>query len=96
VGEWQPILWIKNIQGKFLASETLIQNYPSNGWWSSLESADLDNDGDLDLIVGNYGKNNQLKPSLQTPVSLAYADFDQNEAIDPFVNYYVQGKLIHW
>jgi hypothetical protein len=25
VGEWQPILWIKNIQGKFLASETLIQ-----------------------------------------------------------------------
>lgn len=92
VGEWQPILWIKNIQGKFLASETLIQNYPSNGWWSSLESADLDNDGDLDLIVGNYGKNNQLKPSLQTPVSLTYADFDQNEAIDPFVNYYVQGK----
>ncbi|MDI9864149.1 VCBS repeat-containing protein [Flectobacillus sp. DC10W] len=92
VGEWQPILWIKNIQGKFLASETLLQNYPSNGWWSSLESADLDNDGDLDLIVGNYGKNNQLKPSPQTPVTIKYADFDQNEALDPFVNYYVQGK----
>jgi len=92
VGEWQPILWIKNTNGKFLSSELLLSNYPSIGWWSSLESADLDNDGDLDLVVGNYGKNNQLKPSLQTPVSLTYADFDQNEAIDPFVNYYVQGK----
>lgn len=54
-----------------------------SGWWSSLEQADMDGDGDLDLIAGNFGLNSQLKASEEFPLKLYSADFDQNGSIDP-------------
>ncbi|MEA5425731.1 VCBS repeat-containing protein [Arcicella lustrica] len=91
-GDWQAItVWINN-KGTFVQDVSAIVGEELKGWWNTMELADLDNDGDLDVIMGNYGLNNQLKPSDKEPVSLVYGDFDQNEAIDPFLCYYVQGK----
>lgn len=54
-----------------------------SGWWNSLKQADMDADGDLDLIAGNFGLNSQLKASEEFPLKLYAADFDQNGSIDP-------------
>lgn len=54
-----------------------------SGWWNSLKQADMDGDGDLDLIAGNFGLNSQLKASEKFPLRLYAADFDQNGSIDP-------------
>jgi hypothetical protein len=63
-----------------------------SGWWNTLELADIDNDGDKDIIAGNWGLNSQLRATAQEPASMHYADIDNNGSIDPFMCYYIQGK----
>jgi hypothetical protein len=63
-----------------------------SGWWNTIELYDIDNDGDKDIIAGNWGLNSQMKASPQEPATIHYADVDQNGSIDPFMCYYIQGK----
>jgi hypothetical protein len=105
VGEWmRPTIFIndgKKLQidttNYWLASSTEPQtsNFKPQtytGWWNTIELADLDNDGDTDLILGNWGLNSQLKCSPSEPLAMIYNDFDNNGSIDPFLCCYVQGK----
>jgi hypothetical protein len=63
----------------------------TDGWWWSMAKADLDGDGDTDLIAGNLGQNTNLKVSAEEPATLYYGDFDENGAVDPLVTHYIQG-----
>jgi hypothetical protein len=62
------------------------------GLYNTLSVADLDGDGDEDLIAGNFGLNSQIKASPKEPLELVYKDFDQNGSVDPFLCFYIQGK----
>lgn len=86
VGEWMPISYWINGSTEFLEIKA------SSGWWNSLKLADMDGDGDLDMIAGNLGTNSQIKASTSEPVELYYKDFDNNGSIDPILCYYVEGK----
>jgi hypothetical protein len=50
------------------------------GWWKTVAVADVDNDGDQDLILGNVGENFDLQPSDMSPVKLFINDFDASGA----------------
>jgi hypothetical protein len=91
VGEWMPItIFENNGVGKFEKAEVkAFEN--TNGWYYSLALADLDSNGQIDLVVGNLGLNTKLKASLKEPVSLYAADFDNNGQIDPIIFHYVEG-----
>ena len=58
-GEWMPVCYYRNDQGKF--SKTEIAG--TKGWWFSIEGADFDKDGDIDLVAGNLGLNFRYKAS---------------------------------
>ncbi|AFK03182.1 ASPIC/UnbV domain protein [Emticicia oligotrophica DSM 17448] len=88
VGEWMPVTILKNQKGQFTKQEIP----GTNGFWQSIEAADLDNDGDQDIVVGNMGQNTQYKASLNEPFTLTVKDFDGNGKIDPILSYYIQGK----
>ncbi|GAB4421010.1 MAG: VCBS repeat-containing protein [Bacteroidia bacterium] len=88
VGEWMPLGIAYNRQGRF---DTIAALPQSVGWWSSLAVADLDGDGDTDLLAGNLGLNSRLKTSPQQPVSLYLNDFNQDQRQDAILCHYLQG-----
>jgi hypothetical protein len=45
----------------------------------------MDADGDLDLFVGNLGKNNMLSISEATPLLISTQDIDRNGSVDPIM-----------
>ncbi|WP_065814291.1 VCBS repeat-containing protein [Fibrella aestuarina] len=91
VGEWMPVTTLLNDKHGQLTAETGKQPTLS-GWWTRIEKADLDGDGDDDLVVGNLGRNTQFRASVDEPATLVYDDFDQNGMLDFFMTYYIQGK----
>ncbi len=62
------------------------------GWWNFVMPSDLDNDGDIDFIVGNLGQNSRLKARLNEPVRMYYNDYDGNGKKEQIVTSYLQGK----
>ncbi|SNR37275.1 Repeat domain-containing protein [Dokdonia pacifica] len=89
-GHWMPIsIFINDGTSLTLQKTTGLKN--THGWWNSIKVADFDNDGDQDIIAGNWGLNTRLKPTLEEPVTLYRNDFDNNNQIDPIVTYYYQG-----
>ena len=91
-GEWMPLTFFRKYGNQFKNESAQALETPSAGLWCALASADLDGDGDEDLIAGNLGANSQMKASRDEPVTLYYADFDDNGAVDPILTYYIQGK----
>ncbi len=58
------------------------------GQWRSLHLADIDGDGDKDIVAGNLGLNNHYYKSAKYPLKLFAKDIDGNGSIDPIVAYY--------
>ena len=81
-GEWMAVSILKNNNGSFEEVET-ISNL--RGFWQSIYVTDIDKDGDPDIIAGNYGTNNDFNVSIETPLELIAADFDNNGTIDPII-----------
>jgi len=90
-GEWMPIqVWI-NHAGQLKNETSQWFPYANHGWWNSLEINDFDGDGDLDLIAGNAGTNNQFGVSEKHPATLVFKDFNFDGQVDPFFCYYING-----
>ncbi len=90
-GEWMPIqVWI-NHAGNFKDETSQWFPYANHGWWNCLEVNDFDNDGDLDLIAGNAGTNNQFGVSEQHPATMIFKDFNFDGQVDPFFCYFING-----
>lgn len=56
--------------------------------------ADIDGDGDMDIIAGNLGQNSRLQASAQEPVRMYFNDFDDNGKKEQIVTFYVNHKEI--
>jgi hypothetical protein len=84
-GDWMAINIFKNDNGSF-QNKITVPN--SNGWWNRIESADLDNDGDQDFVLGNWGLNTKFKASPERPLSMFVNDFDNNGKSEFIINWY--------
>ena len=87
-GEWMPVTLFKNDK-RSLSLYKRIEH--STGWWNSLTAYDIDRDGDMDYVAGNYGLNSKYKASVKEPVELFQSDFDNNGATEPIITHYSQG-----
>lgn len=91
VGDWSAPKIISYADGVWKDHTDSYFSETLSGWWNVIRTEDLDQDGDQDLILGNWGTNNQFKPTIKEPMELYYADFDNNGYIDPIWCYYVDG-----
>jgi hypothetical protein len=90
VGEYMyPVVYAFE-KGKMVEQTTNLKGL--NGWWQSIQMADIDGDGLQDLIIGNMGENGYLKPTPAAPVKLWINDFDGNESIDKILTRTIDGK----
>lgn len=90
-GNWMPIAVFKNTGEQLaLSQQSALQD--TNGFWNSLEVADLDGDGDQDLVAGNWGFNSRLTATANEPIRLYRTDVDDNGTVETLVTYYYQGK----
>ncbi len=62
------------------------------GWWNTVEAADLDNDGDMDLILGNQGSNVSYKATVEHPMKLWINDYDNNGTLEQILTQNFEGK----
>ena len=94
VGEWMPITFFKNENGKFVdvTGSATFQN--ESGWWRSISTGDFDKDGDLDFIIGNVGKNNKFHPSSGKALHVYCNDFDDNGSLDIVLSSLYKGKKV--
>ncbi|GAA4432751.1 VCBS repeat-containing protein [Pontibacter saemangeumensis] len=91
-GEWMPVSFFKNDNGKLANVTATVGLEHTNGWWNSIASGDFDNDGDTDYIAGNLGLNTRFKASKKEPVCIYAKDFDGNGVIDPVIGRYIGGE----
>lgn len=92
VGEFTPIRFFLNQNGKLSETTALKDPSKSTGWWNTIEPTDIDGDGDIDFIAGNFGENSQITASYENPATLFAKDFDNNGSLDPILCNYLQGK----
>jgi len=91
-GEFMPITVLINTPEGFKDKTSDYFDAPQNGFWFSIAFADVNGDGEPDLIAGNLGLNSQIHASAKEPAEMYAMDVDNNGSIDPFFNFYVQGK----
>lgn len=81
VGEWMPITIFENNDGKF-SKKNLSELSNTSGWYQCITEADIDNDGDNDYIIGNWGTNNKYHPTKEKPLHIYAGNLDQNTSFD--------------
>lgn len=87
VGDWMPVMIFSNDGKQLTRVEGAHGLEKTEGWWNTIEAADLDQDGDIDFVLGNLGTNSKFKPSAERPVTLYLNDFDQNGSMEPIFSY---------
>src|SRR6188768_3024599 len=87
-----PVTLFKNENGKLTKAGVETGLEKTNGFWNCIEVADLDLDGDLDLVAGNCGLNTRFNASYEKPVMMYVSDFDGNGKVEQVVTTYRGGK----
>lgn len=91
-GHWMPIqVYCRSDSGILENCSDELGFTGSEGFWNQVIPADLDADGDLDLIAGNQGLNTQIRISAQTPSTLYAGDFDDSGTWDILYSGFVKG-----
>ena len=69
--EWGSVMCFRNSRGKRFADATKATGLSEvTGLFNSICSGDVDNDGDLDFFVGNFGTNSAFQASAESPLRL--------------------------
>ncbi|HTG45506.1 MAG TPA: VCBS repeat-containing protein, partial [Verrucomicrobiae bacterium] len=81
--EWGPIKIFRNQKG-FLRDATREWGMDKRiGWWNGVSAGDFDNDGNLDLIVSNWGLNSKYQIRNGRGPRIYYAPWGGSGQIEP-------------
>ena len=88
VGEWMsPKLYT------YKAGDWVQNKLPLNqGLWQSVQSYDIDQDGDLDFLLGNWGLNTKFRATAENPLRMYFGDFDHNGQTETLVGIEKEGE----
>lgn len=90
VGDWMAVHVFLNKAGTSLEKSEAGLG-ATEGWYHTVEAADFNKDGWMDLIVGNHGLNSRFKASEKEPLRLYVNDFDQNGSVEHIITRFYDG-----
>lgn len=93
-GEWMGVEVFLNTSGKLEKTDAFESLNSKKGWWNKLLVADVDNDGDNDIVAGNLGLNYKFHASEEKPFHIYTSDFDYNGTQDIFLAKYYNDKQV--
>jgi len=99
--EWGPIRVFHNDRGQLREITTPLGLEQFSGWWNGVTTGDLDGDGRMDIIAGNWGRNTRYERYRKKPLRAYYGDFTQDGSIqmleshfEPELDKYVPSQAI--
>ncbi len=93
-GEWMNIRFFQNNDARFVETTDALGFKETAGWWFSLDTIDMDLDGDMDFFAGNLGLNYKYKKLPGESFEIFANDFDVNGKTDIVLAYTEKGKLL--
>ncbi len=80
--EWGPIRVFKRSGTSWKEMTRELGLEPFCGWWGGVATGDLDGDGRMDIVAGNWGLNSRYRPTPEQPSRLYYGDLHENGSVD--------------
>jgi hypothetical protein len=90
-GDWMPISVFYN-DGKQLKLQYDNGLENTNGLWNVVKASDFDQDGDIDIVAGNWGANSRLRANASEPLRLYSVDADDNGQAETIITYFYQAE----
>jgi len=92
VGQWMEVTLFQNTRNVLVNVTAKAGLGKTHGWWNCTVADDVNGDGYVDFIAGNWGENTKIKASLSAPATLYTFDLDKNGLTEPILCCYQQGK----
>lgn len=86
-GEWMGVDIFLNNKGLFKSGGI----GQSTGLWQTLYMTDINGDGNIDILAGNWGHNSKLYTGKESPLQLHVKDFDNNGSVEQVMTYSIDG-----
>jgi hypothetical protein len=90
-GQWMGIHFFRNDKGTLVQQSTTTDAL--TGWWNSITAADIDNDGDMDYVAGNFGNNGYYHATEKQPMHVYSSDYDNNGRTDALLSIWKPATL---
>jgi hypothetical protein len=93
--DWAPPRLFRNLGEGKLQDRTSAAGFDRLwGWWNGVSAGDVDNDGDIDFAISNFGQNTKYHPTYDKPVRLFYGDFDDS-GVEQLVEAKYEGDILY-
>lgn len=96
--EWGPIRVFRNDQGRFTDATEPWGLSKYTGWWNGITTGDFDNDGRMDIVASNWGRNHPWQDYTRDELRIFYGDFAGRGLVE-FLEAYMnrsQNRLVPW
>jgi len=92
VGEWMSPMFFVNKNGSFENNSEQYMDKKFKGLWRTIIPADINKDGSVDYLLGNWGLNSKFHASEKYPIKMYVSDFDGNGQIETLIAMEKSGK----